>query len=941
MRVLMENVARGVGAMRDFLLVLFLFLFIFTILGMQLFGGSDGFAGERKNFDSFWNSFLIVFEVLTASDWQKVMWRAMRGTGASASAFFVAWIFVGHFIFLDLLLAILTFNFSRETEDERLEREEREHLETETTGGEKRGLDKTAGGEVVMDRMIRRKNRKFADQADAMRRWLRETDQMYGDDPISDTDSDDDAAEEKRIRREARELEELAYVDDDDAAKRDDDDHDDADDGADEKSFDIDRVDPRARLSTTIKSGVAIPTTRDQLEAATRNTIRVHGSARPLDAFRKAARTAVLAQRFAGDRWNASSNPDPTSTAADGDALDVDAVDIEGLDGKALEDEVLRRDAVKTEEARRRRMSMVSRLLTRKKTKREAAEEEAAAQAAAGSRRNLLDNPVDARAIEEENVLGHLVTDSLARAEARGTLTKEELARRMGWDDFLDAVEEEDEREDERDSHLDDGASSLTGGSSIGFGSAAASRFGFGALAAAAFADDDAEIARSETSRASSFGGEPTPRPGTRGGARAEQTGGDRRVPGRGGTPGGRRATRRARRRRRLGRHERRCFVTFSVWFAVALVSSRDAFSSVRRREPSRSGSGLERLGGDGARAPGLSVGAIVSAKRVGKALRARRRKGLSAAVGGRDEGADANRSPSQSRSPGERTTPSDDEPPSGREHSPKPSPFASEVRDGSGVAKPDRSDSRHSPLRRALDGGVSRVGFGAVVPPPDSERSKTMGKRARALGARGGGEASIADQLRSLGGRRDDPTSRDETTEPRLRRARGPGRGPGRGRGPGPVTERYHRSATAEQPRNLSSVPTLPPEEERALFGPSFDAALERRRAGPVTESYDGGGRAFEPDGGGEKSMFQRMSEARARGAARRDAAMGGPSAGGRAFAALMAGGAGVALGRRDGAPRATSPSPRATSPSPRRLRRPRSNPRLASRRRTRADPR
>ena len=175
MRVLIARTSPGaperVLPRRDFLLALFLFLFIFTILGMQLFGGSDGFAGERKNFDSFWNSFLIVFEVLTASDWQKVMWRAMRGTGASASAFFVAWIFVGHFIFLDLLLAILTFNFSRETEDERLEREEREHLETETTGGEKRGLDKTAGGEVVMDRMIRRKNRKFADQADAMRRW--------------------------------------------------------------------------------------------------------------------------------------------------------------------------------------------------------------------------------------------------------------------------------------------------------------------------------------------------------------------------------------------------------------------------------------------------------------------------------------------------------------------------------------------------------------------------------------------------------------------------------------------------------------------------------------------------------------------------------------------------------------------------------------------------
>ena len=241
------------------------------------------------------------------------------------------------------------------------------------------------------------------------------------------------------------------------------------DGGADEKSFDIDRVDPRARLSTTIKGGVAIaPWDRSRRR---RETPCVHGARGPGRVPK--ARTAVLAQRFAGDRWSV------TRTRTDVDRggrrrADVDAVDIEGLDGKALEDEVLRRDAVKTEEARRRRMSMVSRLLTRKKTKREAAEEEAAAQAAAGSRRNLLDNPVDARAIEEENVLGHLVTDSLARAEARGTLTKEELARRMGWDDFLDAVEEEDEREDERDSHLDDGASSLTGGSSIGFGSAAA-----------------------------------------------------------------------------------------------------------------------------------------------------------------------------------------------------------------------------------------------------------------------------------------------------------------------------------------------------------------------------------------------------------------------------------------------------------------------------------
>ena len=80
---------------------------------------------------------------------------------------------------------------------------------------------------------------------------------------------------------------------------------------------------------------------------------------------------------------------------------------------------------------------------------------------------------------------------------------------------------------------------------------------------------------------------------------------------------------------------------------------------------------------------------------------------------------------------------------------------------------------------------------------------------------------------------------------------------------------------------------------------------------------------------------MFQRMSEARARFAARRDAAMGGPSAGGRAFAALMAGGAGARS--EDGTARRRHRPRVRTTPCPRSLRR---NPRLASRRRTRADP-
>ena len=49
------------------LLLLFLFILIFALLGMQLFGGKFSSEGQtepyRSNFDSFWQSLLTVFQV--------------------------------------------------------------------------------------------------------------------------------------------------------------------------------------------------------------------------------------------------------------------------------------------------------------------------------------------------------------------------------------------------------------------------------------------------------------------------------------------------------------------------------------------------------------------------------------------------------------------------------------------------------------------------------------------------------------------------------------------------------------------------------------------------------------------------------------------------------------------------------------------------------------
>lgn len=80
LRRLFKLVLEGFLALRDFMLLLGLFLFIFAILGMQMFGGKEEFGRGatplyRKNFDSLWEALLTVFELLTGANWLYLMWQ--------------------------------------------------------------------------------------------------------------------------------------------------------------------------------------------------------------------------------------------------------------------------------------------------------------------------------------------------------------------------------------------------------------------------------------------------------------------------------------------------------------------------------------------------------------------------------------------------------------------------------------------------------------------------------------------------------------------------------------------------------------------------------------------------------------------------------------------------------------------------------------------------
>lgn len=65
---LVASLLNSIQSIASLLLLLFLFIVIFALLGMQVFGGKFNFENTqedkpRSNFDSFWQSLLTVFQV--------------------------------------------------------------------------------------------------------------------------------------------------------------------------------------------------------------------------------------------------------------------------------------------------------------------------------------------------------------------------------------------------------------------------------------------------------------------------------------------------------------------------------------------------------------------------------------------------------------------------------------------------------------------------------------------------------------------------------------------------------------------------------------------------------------------------------------------------------------------------------------------------------------
>uniref|UniRef100_A0A3B3H7I6 Voltage-dependent L-type calcium channel subunit alpha n=1 Tax=Oryzias latipes TaxID=8090 RepID=A0A3B3H7I6_ORYLA len=124
---LVASLLNSMKSIASLLLLLFLFIIIFSLLGMQVFGGKFNFdetQTKRSTFDNFPQALLTVFQILTGEDWNAVMYDGIMAYGGPSSTgmivcfYFIILFICGNYILLNVFLAIAVDNLADEDEEE-------------------------------------------------------------------------------------------------------------------------------------------------------------------------------------------------------------------------------------------------------------------------------------------------------------------------------------------------------------------------------------------------------------------------------------------------------------------------------------------------------------------------------------------------------------------------------------------------------------------------------------------------------------------------------------------------------------------------------------------------------------------------------------------------------------------------------------------------------
>uniref|UniRef100_A0A8C7AAV4 Sodium channel protein n=1 Tax=Neovison vison TaxID=452646 RepID=A0A8C7AAV4_NEOVI len=121
LNMLIKIIGNSVGALGNLTLVLAIIVFIFAVVGMQLFGKNykecvckinEDCTLPRWHMNDFFHSFLIVFRVL-CGEWIETMWDCMEVAGqAMCLIVYMMVMVIGNLVVLNLFLALLLSSFS-------------------------------------------------------------------------------------------------------------------------------------------------------------------------------------------------------------------------------------------------------------------------------------------------------------------------------------------------------------------------------------------------------------------------------------------------------------------------------------------------------------------------------------------------------------------------------------------------------------------------------------------------------------------------------------------------------------------------------------------------------------------------------------------------------------------------------------------------------------
>lgn len=119
MKILMQVILETLEDFGYMSILFMLFLLIFSLIGMQFFAGKFNFYGpdevKRENFDDFRSAMITVFQIMTFSDWDRVIILIFRSdfNHAFGILYLYVWVFIGNYTLINILMAIIIDAFKQ------------------------------------------------------------------------------------------------------------------------------------------------------------------------------------------------------------------------------------------------------------------------------------------------------------------------------------------------------------------------------------------------------------------------------------------------------------------------------------------------------------------------------------------------------------------------------------------------------------------------------------------------------------------------------------------------------------------------------------------------------------------------------------------------------------------------------------------------------------